>query len=166
MAKENLMQTTTRILEIGALAAFTLGVSHLPGEPHTAVLQVAGVLDHRSYEEFIDPAAALHMLGKRQLIIDLHQVMRIELSGLFALHSIARLYGGERLLNPEVGWLALQAAAGHVTVAMREGVKLLAPPPAIARTIRNASFCRFLEVYAELPAALASLAAKRELTHG
>jgi hypothetical protein len=142
--------------ESAAPAPLTLITSHPPCRAQIAVLHVVGVLDHRTYEGFIDRAAALYAQGKRRLILDLHQTKQIELSGLFALHSIARLYAGERLLNPAVGWIALQVASEQVTLAMREGVKLFAPPLAVAQTIQQVSFCSFLEIYADLMAAMAS----------
>lgn len=153
------------IQETATPAVFTLLVSQPTGVPQTSVLHVTGVLDHLSYEVFIDRAAALHRLGNRRLIIDLRQTTRIELSGLFALHSIARLYGGERLLDPEVGWMALQAATGHMTTAMQAHIKLLAPSPAVARAIQHTSFSRFLEIYTDLPAVLAAFSTKRERAH-
>jgi hypothetical protein len=51
--------------------------------------------------------------------------------------------------------MALKTAALHVTAAMRKGVKVLAPP-AIANAIQQASVSHFLEIYEDLPAAIAS----------
>jgi hypothetical protein len=136
--------------------ALTLAVSYPPNRLHLAVLHVKGALNHETYEEFIARAAALYAYGCRQLIIDLCQTRQIELSGLFALHSIARLYGGEPLLNPTIGWTALQREAQHVTRAMHEGVKLVYPSCTVACTIRQASFCWFLQIYNDLFAAMDS----------
>jgi hypothetical protein len=147
--------TTIKLRKV-APTTLSLTVSHPLGRAQLAVVHVKGALDHRTYEQFIACAAGLYTQGKRQLLIDLHQTRRIELAGLFALHSIARLYGGERLLNPEAGWAALKAATLEVTAAMQAGVKLLAPPVAVAQAIQNSSLCRFLEIYDELAPALAS----------
>jgi hypothetical protein len=105
------------------------------------------VLDRRTVEAFIGCAADLYDQGCSRLIVDLHEMTRIELSGVFALHNIARLFGGEALLNPEDGWAVLRRAA--VT-------KLLAPASVVARAIEQASICQALEIYPDLASAIAA----------
>jgi|GEM_PF-6493469 len=81
-------------------------------------MQVIGALDRHSYQAFIASAAALYRQGQTKLLVDLGQTTQIELSGLFALHSIARLYAGGSLLDPESGWAGLRAAAEEATPAL------------------------------------------------
>jgi hypothetical protein len=52
----------------------------------------------------IEAANTHYSQGRRGLLLDLRQTSQIELSGLFALLNIARLYSGESLLDPEEGW--------------------------------------------------------------
>ena len=126
-----------------------------PGVIH---LQVIGAINCHSYESLIASAVALHKEGCRRLLLDLRQTSKIELSGLFALLNIARLYAGEALLDPELGWSALHAAAAEVTPTLGEHVKLLAPAPEVHQTICSASFCGFFDIYTELDVALAACA--------
>jgi hypothetical protein len=134
----------------------TLVVVQPDNRVQRTVLQVKGVLDRRTAEAFITCAADLYDQGCRQLIIDLQATTRIELSGAFALHNIARLYSGEAMLNPEDGWEVLRRAAVNAPTALGERVKLLAPPPAVALVIGQASACQVLEVYADLASAVAA----------
>ena len=76
------------------------------------------------------------------------------MSGLFALHSIARVYSGDALLDAENGWEALQAAALQVTPAMSAAVKALGASPQVVQTIQAVSFCRFLDFYDSVERAL------------
>lgn len=131
----------------------------LPEEqPHITMMQVGGELNRHTYIDLIEAAVDCHIKGGRSLLLDLRQVRRVELAGLFALHSIARLYAGESLLDPEAGWVMLRSAAERVTPAMSQQVKLLAPPPAIAQVIQNAALCHFLEQYNDLDKALNAFA--------
>jgi hypothetical protein len=60
------------------------------------------------------------------------------------------------MLNPEDGWEVLRRAAVNAPTALGERVKLLAPPPAVALVIGQASACQVLEVYADLASAVAA----------
>jgi hypothetical protein len=117
------------------------------------VIQVNGPLDRRTVAALIDCAADLYANGTRRLLIDLSATPRIELSGLFALHSIARLYRGDPLPDPEDGWSALHEAAQVAPAAHGEGIRLVAPA-AIARVISQSKVCQLLVVYNELERAM------------
>ncbi len=127
-----------------------------PAQTAVVGLAVVGELNRHTYTTLIDVATTHHHQGWRALLLDLRQTTQIELSGLFALLSIAQLYSGESLLDPEIGWAGLRQAAEAVTPALGERVKLLAPSPAVVTALEQASFCRFFEHYADLEAALAA----------
>lgn len=133
----------------------TVRVTLLHGWSTGACLQVTGALDRFSYEALIENATTLYGQGRRHLLIDLRQTTRVELSGLFALLSIARLYSGQTLLDPESGLAGLRWAAETATPALGERVKLLAPSPSAAAALQGASFCQFLIHYPDLETALA-----------
>jgi hypothetical protein len=148
----------TILINLGETAAPTTlrpSVSHSPGQTVIVLLPAKPVLDYRTYQEFIADAATLYAQGTRRLIIDLRGTTQIELSGLFALHNIARLYSGKELLDATDGWNALKATAFAPAKGAYLGMKLLASP-AVAIAIRQTSLRHFLEVYDELSAAMAS----------
>src|SRR4029453_8787495 len=105
---------------------------------------------------FVACVANLYAGGCRRLIVDLQATTRVELSGLFALHSVTRLFNGEAMPNSESGWGALHESVGLVSTTPSEEVKLLAPPPAVARAIEQSSLCQPLKVYPDLASASAS----------
>lgn len=126
------------------------------GRAQVTVLAVEGVLNRHSYEALIDAARDLYVHGRRSLLVDLRKLKQIELSGLFALHSIAHLYAGGTMLDPDLGWSALQAATHNSRTEMSRRVKLLLPQPAVRKLIRRTSFCRFFEIYDDLDNAIAA----------
>ena len=134
----------------------TVRVTLLHGWPTGACVQVTGALDCFSYEALIEHATALYGRGRRNLLLDLRQTTQIGLSGLFALLSIARLYSGQSLLDPETGLAGLRQAAEAVTPALGERVKLLAPSPAAAAALQGARFCQVFTHYPDLATALAA----------
>lgn len=123
-------------------------VALLHGLPAAAHVQVTGELDRFTYEALIQTAADLYTRGRRNLLLDLRQTTRIELSGLFALLSIAHLYSGKPLPDPQEGWVALRSAAEGATPTMGQRVKLLATP-AVTQMIRMVSFCDIFEIYTD-----------------
>ncbi|MCL4863538.1 MAG: hypothetical protein KJZ93_29305 [Caldilineaceae bacterium] len=132
----------------------TVRVTLLHGWPTGACLQVTGALDRFNYQALIENATTLYGQGRRHLLIDLRQTTRIELSGLFALLSIARLYSGQTLLDPESGLAGLRRAAETATPALGERVKLLASSPVAAAALQRAHFCQFFAHYSDLETAL------------
>lgn len=127
-----------------------------PAQTTVVCLAVEGTLNRYTYMSLIDMACAHYHQGRRRLLLDLRQTSQIELSGIFALYNIARLYGGQSLLDPEAGWAGLHQIAEDVTPALGTRVKLLAPSPVVVAALERASFCRFLDHYADWEAALAA----------
>lgn len=134
----------------------TLTPSTVSGGTGVLCLAVVGPLNCHTYTQLIDCTAAAYADGQRCLILDLRQTTRIELSGLFALHSITRLYAGEGALNPEGGWAVLHWSAAGLTPSLGQRVKLLAPSPAVAAILHNVGFDRCVEIYVDLDTALAA----------
>lgn len=130
----------------------------LPPEHATVVcVMVEGELNRHTYTCLIDAVSAHYRQGRCTLLLDLSQTIQIELSGRFALLSIARLYSGQPLLDPEAGWAGLRAAAEAVTPALGERVKLIAPSPAATDALARASFCRFFTCYPDLDTAMSTI---------
>jgi anti-anti-sigma regulatory factor len=152
-------RTTQPQLRIGAVVTpspLTLTASTVSTQPEVLCLAIAGPLNCYTYTLLIDRVAAAYAAGQRALILDLRETTRIELSGLFALHSITRLYAGQGLLNPEGGWAVLHWSAEELTPELGQRVKLLAPAPAVAKILRIVGFDRCVESYDDLDAAVAA----------
>lgn len=127
-----------------------------PKETEVVCLVVTGELNRRTFTKLIDLACAHYEQGRRGLLLDLSQTTQFELSGLFALLSIARLYSGQSPLDPETGWTSLHHAIEEITPALSERVKLIAPSPAV-ETARTANpFAQFLESHPDWESALAA----------
>jgi hypothetical protein len=136
------------------------------GAHQTTLLRLHGVLNHRTYRDLIAAATAAHEQGARHLLIDLHDLNELELSGLFALHSIARLYAGASLLDPECGWRGLRAAAEDLPREIGRFMTLIHPSPAAQLALSGASFCRALKLCPDVTAALAQLHADQSTSIG
>ncbi len=134
----------------------TLTASLPLGQTAVLCLAVEGKLNCHTYMSLIDTARVHYSQGQRALLLDLRQTTEIELSGLFALLSIAYLYAGQSLLDPEEGWRGLRVAAEAATPALGERLKLLTPCSRVVAALERASFCQFLECYGALEAAIAA----------
>lgn len=131
--------------------------SLLLGRTDVVCLTVEGELNRHTYLSLIETACTHYHAGRHYLLLDLRQTTQIELSGLFALLYIARLYSGQPLLDPEAGWAELRRGADFASPALGERVKLLAPSLAAVTALERASFCRFFTRYPDLEAALSAL---------
>jgi hypothetical protein len=119
-------------------------VMPLAGIEQGVSLQVQGVLDRFTYRDLMAKAQESYARGARYLLLDLRQTTQIELSGLFALISLVRLFSGNEPLDPEGGWRSLRVAALELNEGISQHVKLLAPPPAVRRTMMHGSLYRML----------------------
>lgn len=147
-----------RVVETGRpTSQFVLTVVEVDGLAPTRLLRWHGPLNYRTYLDFMAAAQSVHAGGAQRLLIDLHDVTSVELSGLFALYNVARLFAGVGLLDPEVGWVGLRAAAEEIPAQIAERVKLIAPSPAAKHSLRNSALGRCLEVYPDVATAIAAL---------
>ena len=128
------------------------------GQTDVVCLAVVGELSCHTYESLIEIASIHYHQGRRSLVLDLRQTTQIELSGLFALLSIAHLYSGQSLIDPEAGWAGLRRAAESVGSTLGERVKLVAPSPTAVAALEQASFCRFCTRYPDMDTAMTTFA--------
>lgn len=138
-------------------AHFVMSVVEVDGLAPTRLLRWHGPLNYRTYLDFMAAVQSVHASGAQRLLIDLHDVTSLELSGLFVLHNVARLFAGAALLDPEVGWVGLRAAAEEIPAALSDHVKLIAPSPAAEQSLRNSALGRCLDVYPDVATAVAAL---------
>lgn len=149
--------TTTETTTDEKPVLLALRASPPPDRPDVLYLTVAGALGRATYAILVETAALHYQQGCRYLLLDLGQTTQIHLSGLFALCNIARLYSGLPLLDPDLGWAALHAAAESLTPTLGECIKVVAPSPVAKAALAQASFCRFFTCYPDMATALATL---------
>lgn len=149
--------TTVETVTSAKPVLLALRASQPPGRPDVLCVTVAGELSSATYAVLVEAAALHYQQGRRYLLLDLRQTTQIQLSGLFTLYNIARLYSGLPVLDPDLGWAALRAAAESVTPTLGEYIKVVAPSPAAAAALAQASFCRFFTCYPDMATALATL---------
>lgn len=135
----------------------TLRETPLPDRNDVVCLEVEGTLNRHTYLRLVETACTYHSLGRHALLLDLRQTTEIELSGFFALLSIARLYSGQPLLDPESGWDGLRQAMEEITPELAEWVKLVAPSPTVAKRLASSTMGQFWELYPDREHALAAL---------
>lgn len=110
-------------------------------ESAATVLRVEGTLNHDTYEDLIEVAAALYQNGIQRLALDLASCQKIGLSGLFALHSILVLYRGETPQPPESGLRGLcEMATQNQAAGMRAGVQCINVHPQVAEMLFKNGF--------------------------
>jgi anti-anti-sigma regulatory factor len=131
-------------------------VSQVQGRVPVTVLQPHGDLDASNYQDLIAIALQAHDDGARDLLLDLSDMPYMSSSGLVALQSIAATLRGEEPLDPEAGWGAYRAIHRDRDAGVQEHLKLLNPQSRVDQVLEMVGFNRFLEVYTDLEAAVAS----------
>ena len=126
------------------------------GRVPVMVLQPHGDMDASNYLELIAAAQKAYGAGERDVLLDLSHVPYLSSSGLVALQSIAALMRGDTPPDPEGGWEALRAIGRDREMGMQSRFKLLNPQPRVDRVLDTVGFKRFLEIYTDLEAAVAS----------
>ena len=132
-----------------------IAVTHENGAAPVAVMRLEGELDAATYLDVIARARQLAEQGTSRLVLDLGELTYMGSSGLFAIHSIALLLGGEQPPDPEAGWGAIHAMDRDGREAVRN-VKLLNPRPAVDRVLERSGMKRFFETHTDRAAAIAS----------
>jgi anti-anti-sigma regulatory factor len=131
-------------------------ISQAQGRVQVTVLQPHGDLDAASYRVLIAAAQDECRAGASDILLDLSDTPYMSSSGLVALQSIAALVRDEEPPDPEAGWEAFRSAARDRDSGLQAHLKLLSPQPRVAQVLEMVGFTRFLEVYSDLEAAIAS----------
>ena len=121
------------------------------------IMHVQGKLNGENYIQLIDAAQALHNKNHRNLILDLTELQRISLAGLFALHSVAAIFNDQEPLDPEGGWQALRTM--KVGLDLQARFKLSNPQPPVRSLLAQSGFDTFITIYDDLLRAIESFGA-------
>lgn len=133
-----------------------LSILQMQGRVPVTVLQPRGAIDASNYLDLIAAAKQACAAGARDILLDLGDVTYMSSSGIVALQSIGALARGDALPDLESGWGALRAVDRDRDTGMQEHFKLLNPQPQVGRVLDTVGMTRYLQVFADLDAALAS----------
>jgi hypothetical protein len=117
------------------------------------LLRAHGNLDCFTYQDLIAKSQEIYNQGYKDLILDIHEVSQIGISGLFALYSVAMLFQGERPANPEEGWAGLYTMSRHLKGNLSSHFKVLRPQEEIKKALIEAG----VPVYPDLTTALSGV---------
>ncbi len=122
-------------------------VAHEQGRVPVTVFYVQGQLNLGSAPQLENMARAEYDSGMRDLLIDLSEATSLTSAGLRTLVVLYRLLG-----DSSADTSGSRQKSAHL--------KLLSLPPDLRQVIQIAGFDRFIEVYDDLPTAIASFGAQ------
>ena len=126
-------------------------ISRIQDEVPVTILQPHGNLDRLTYLDLIERSKEIYDSGQRFLILDMSDIAKVGLTGLYALYSIVMLFRSGKPLDPEGGWAAMRWMANHLHDAPLS-IRLLRPQPHIREALSTAG----LPIYDDLAGAMAS----------
>jgi len=129
-------------------------VSQEQGRVPVTVIRLEGQLDGQNFQELIGRAREVYNAGVRDVLLDMHALTYISSAGLVALHTIALMFRGESMPDPEQGWAALKSMDRSRDSGIQEHVKLLNTRPEIKSVLEMVGFTGFFEVYTDLQEAV------------
>ncbi|HMZ06644.1 MAG TPA: STAS domain-containing protein [Anaerolineales bacterium] len=120
------------------------------------IMHIIGDVDSSTYTDVIKKSQEAYDEGVRDLLLDMEKVPYVSSAGLMALHSVARIYAGHSLSNPDGGRPIFRAINPREDGSAREHVKLMALQPAVSQVLDVVGLGMFFEVYGDLESALSS----------
>ena len=126
------------------------------GRIPVTVVHLDGKLDSNSFQRLIDEAKKVYDGGARDLVLDLTKLTYISSAGIVSLHSIAKLFRGEAMPDPEKGWGAIRSADKERDSGAQQHVKMCGVPPEVRSVLDVVGFSNFFEMHADLQNAIAS----------
>ena len=131
-------------------------VSNQQGRALVTVIELDGRLDSNSFQRLIDVAKKTYDSGARNLVLDMTKLTYISSAGIVSLHSIAKLFRGEEMPDPEKGWNAIRAAEKDRESGIQQHVKLCCVPQEVRNVLDVVGFSSFFETFSDLGEAVAS----------
>lgn len=131
-------------------------ISQQQGRVPVTAIHLDGKLDSNSFQRLIDEARKVYDGGARDLVLDMTKLTYISSAGIVSLHSVAKLFRGEEMPNPEQGWGAIRSAERERDSVTQQHVKLCGVPPEVRSVLDVVGFSSFFEMYESLAQAVAS----------
>ena len=126
------------------------------GRVPVTVIHLDGKLDSNSFQRLIDEAKKVYDGGARDLVLDMTKLTYISSAGIVSLHSVAKLFRGEEMPDPEKGWGAIRSADTERDSGAQQHVKMCGVPPEVRSVLDVVGFSNFFEMHADLQNAIAS----------
>lgn len=127
------------------------------------VMHIQGQLDGDTYTELIQEAQTLYDKNHRHLVLDMTNLRKISIAGLFGLHSVAAIFNGEEPLAPDGGWQTLRTMKHDLDRGPHPQFKLSNPQPQIRRMLSQTGFDSFINVFDDVGTAVASFTTDEEI---
>ena len=131
-------------------------LSQQQGRVPVTVVHLDGKLDSNSFQRLIDEAKKAYDGGSRDLVLDMTKLTYISSAGIVSLHSVAKLFRGEAMPDPEQGWGAIRSAEKDRDSGAQQHVKMCGVPPEVRSVLDVVGFSNFFEMHADLQNAIAS----------
>jgi len=129
-------------------------VSQKQGRVPVTIVRLEGQLDGQNFQDLIGKAREIYDAGVRDVVLDLDALTYISSAGLVALHTIALLFRGQAMPDPEQGWAALKSMDRSRNGGFQEHVKLVNPRPEVKSVLEMVGFTGFFETFADLQQAV------------
>ena len=131
-------------------------LSQQQGRVPVTVVHLDGKLDSNSFQRLIDEAKKAYDGGARDLVLDMTKLTYISSAGIVSLHSVAKLFRGETMPDPEKGWGAIRSAEKERDSGAQQHVKMCGVPPEVRSVLEVVGFSNFFEMHSDLQQAVAS----------
>lgn len=117
----------------------TLDTSIDEADDSAATLVVEGVLDRKSYYEFLMQTKRLYHDGISNLTLDMTNVIQVDLSGIYALHAAAKIFRGEQYPRYEYGYAGLRhMVEENLQVVPHQHIRLTGVNEHVQKTLEQA----------------------------
>ena len=126
------------------------------GREDVAILALHGELDASNYQDLVSKAAQASQTGARYLLLDLSHLRFMSSAGMAALHSIVRMMRGENAHDMLYGWNVFHKMQDDIHSGSPSSLKICSVQPNVSKSLELTGINRLMEIYADLPAALAS----------
>lgn len=133
-----------------------LTLSQQQGRVPVTVIHLDGKLDSNSFQRLIDEAKKAYDSGARDMVLDMTKLTYISSAGIVSLHSIAKLFRGEEMPDPEKGWGAIRAVDKDRDGGTQVHVKMCGVPAEVRSVLDVVGFSSFFEMHNDLASAVAS----------
>ena len=133
-----------------------INTSTQQGRVPVTIMQLDGDLDASNYAEVIQKAQELYAGEARHLVIDLSKVSYMSSAGLMAIHTVALIFGGNKMEAKGSGRPAFRAIDLQRDQLARQHVKLLNPQPQVEQVLGVVGLKQFFEIFTDLQGAVNS----------
>lgn len=135
----------------------TINQEKFQGYEDVAILALHGELDASNYQELVTKATQANQSGARYLLLEMSQLRFMSSAGMAALHSLVRMMRGEGVHEMLYGWNVIHQMEHDIRSGSPSPLKVCSLQPNVSKSLELTGINRLMEIYADVPSALASL---------